>query len=423
MRRLVTVVAHRTLCAALLAYLLVSGLPRAFAVESDGTWKIVPSMAHSHCLGSTLLLRNGTVLVVAGIDSSGFTAVSELFDPITETWSFAGNVHQLRHNWRDNLVNLPGGRALLVGGADAAVDSLSSVELYDPGARSWSFVASMNVARRQPAVVALQDGRVLVAAGARTGSDGGRFLSSAEIYDPATDSWAFTGSMHVAREIGGTVRLQDGRVLVAGGEGPWFTPGDTAEVYDPSTGQWTLTAPMPYGWFGGASMVVLRDGRVLAAGGYNGTTLPMAIVYDPATNSWSYTGSMLEPRSGGSIALLADGTVLIAGGGGGNGQSLATAETYDPATGRWSAAETMNATHSAPNEMAMLPNGDVLLVGACPAQTQNIAERFTGPITLVGPPTDKRQCMGSGWKIFNNPSFKNQGQCVSFVESGRPPRT
>lgn len=33
--------------------------------------------------------------------------------------------------------------------------------------------------------------------------------------------------------------------------------------------------------------------------------------------------------------------------------------------------------------------------------------------TLVGPPTNKDQCKKDGWKTFNNPTFKNQGECVS----------
>jgi hypothetical protein len=33
-----------------------------------------------------------------------------------------------------------------------------------------------------------------------------------------------------------------------------------------------------------------------------------------------------------------------------------------------------------------------------------------------GGPTSKDQCKHGGWKTFTNPSFKNQGQCVSFVE-------
>jgi len=35
----------------------------------------------------------------------------------------------------------------------------------------------------------------------------------------------------------------------------------------------------------------------------------------------------------------------------------------------------------------------------------------------VGPPTSKDQCKDGGWRSFNNPTFKNQGQCVSFVAS------
>lgn len=41
---------------------------------------------------------------------------------------------------------------------------------------------------------------------------------------------------------------------------------------------------------------------------------------------------------------------------------------------------------------------------------------FSGPIP-VGPPTKVSQCKNNGWKTFNNPTFNNQGQCVSFVNN------
>lgn len=41
---------------------------------------------------------------------------------------------------------------------------------------------------------------------------------------------------------------------------------------------------------------------------------------------------------------------------------------------------------------------------------------YSGPISN-GSVTDKNQCKKEGWKLFNNPSFKNQGDCVSFVQS------
>ena len=36
------------------------------------------------------------------------------------------------------------------------------------------------------------------------------------------------------------------------------------------------------------------------------------------------------------------------------------------------------------------------------------------PAPVVSP-TSKSACMHGGWKTFTNPSFKNQGQCVSYV--------
>lgn len=42
----------------------------------------------------------------------------------------------------------------------------------------------------------------------------------------------------------------------------------------------------------------------------------------------------------------------------------------------------------------------------------------SGPI-LIGPPTDKDQCKKpkDAWKLFNNPSFSDQGACVFYVAS------
>lgn len=38
------------------------------------------------------------------------------------------------------------------------------------------------------------------------------------------------------------------------------------------------------------------------------------------------------------------------------------------------------------------------------------------PITVIVTPTIKDQCKDNGWETFVNPSFKNQGQCVSYVQ-------
>jgi hypothetical protein len=43
-------------------------------------------------------------------------------------------------------------------------------------------------------------------------------------------------------------------------------------------------------------------------------------------------------------------------------------------------------------------------------------EQASGPVPVASP-TDKDQCKKGGFRAFNNPSFRNQGECVAFVEA------
>jgi hypothetical protein len=58
---------------------------------------------------------------------------------------------------------------------------------------------------------------------------------------------------------------------------------------------------------------------------------------------------------------------------------------------------------------------DVLIDVEGTADITNIIVNGVTEVPLVGPPTSKDQCKHGGWQTFNNPSFKNQGQCVAYV--------
>ena len=92
-----------------------------------------------------------------------------------------------------------------------------------------------------------------------------------------------------------------------------------------------------------------------------------AELYNPGTNSFSMTGNMSFPRGGHTATLLANGTVLIAGGGdqGVGGKGSATAELYDPSTGAFTQTGSMTVArfrHTA----TLLKDGRVLIVGGVP---------------------------------------------------------
>jgi len=73
----------------------------------------------------------------------------------------------------------------------------------------------------------LRDGRVLVVGGTKDFTNG---LNSAEIYDPATGAWSWTGSLNTGRYTHVAALLPNGTVLVAGGAGAHRVPLASAEM-------------------------------------------------------------------------------------------------------------------------------------------------------------------------------------------------
>src|SRR5262249_4102017 len=82
---------------------------------------------------------------------------------------------------------------------------------------------------------------------------------------------------------------------------------------------------------------------------------------DSAGVGWTSAASMASSRMGHTATLLGNGKVLVAGGT--NGTSpVASAELYDPATNTWSAAAPMSAARQY-HTATLLPNGKVLVAG------------------------------------------------------------
>jgi hypothetical protein len=239
----------------------------------------------------------------------------------------------------ESMALLQDGRVLLVSDWGESDDPPTATR-YDPVADRFEEVGAPREARDWPFLVTLHDGRVLIG-----GGQAQNVTRTSELFDPATETFTAAGSMARPRTIGSTATLlRDGRVLVVGG-GPDL--GSSAELFDPTTGTFARTGETTVARGASHTATLLPDGRVLITGGlvHDEAVRPTAPsltataeVYDPATGIFSAVGSLAEPRFGHAAALLADGTVLIAGGAHelpaqGAPEIAADAEIFDPASG------------------------------------------------------------------------------------------
>jgi hypothetical protein len=288
------------------------------------------------------------------------------FDPGTGRFAEVGRL-QIRRT-SPATVLLGDGRLLLVGGGQDLSSPRPSddfhAEIYDPVTRTTRLTASTIHLRAWGTATLLDDGRVLV-----TGGEGpGYAVATAEIFDPAAEEFVETGAMLRPRSGHAAVLLGDGRVLLIGGAGSDAPPD--AELFDPATGRFSAAGRMPLapgGAFSGAqNAIVLPDGRVMIveASGEGAELITTVQFYNPATDEFALGPSVPSPRHDHRIALLDDGRVLIVGGWGRDAPRQAVdAYIYDPAADAIVATDPLNDPRLAPF-VATLADGRVLVVGS-----------------------------------------------------------
>src|SRR6266566_7377426 len=158
------------------------------------------------------------------------------------TWTPANPMNKARAFF--TATKLLNGDVLVAGGYDGFADPaiFPDAEIYNWHTGQWTPISPMNSARAAPEALRLENGRIMVIGGADADFN---FLDTAEIYDPRTGTWSFTGAMNEPRfEDFVAVLLPGRKVLIAGGFGPPFDALNSAEIYDEATNTWTPTGSM-----------------------------------------------------------------------------------------------------------------------------------------------------------------------------------
>ena len=376
---------------------------RAQSFVSAGT------MTRPRIGNSATLLQDGRVLIVGGDITPGPPPSAEIYDPVAGTFVETGAPTV----WRNGhvAVLLRDGRVLFMGGSSPWI-----AELYNPETDTFTRTGDMSVAQRVVSLVLLKNGKVLVI-GAIT----------PELYDPATGTFASLnsgGRWDVSEWDSPPTLLPGGTVLV---------PSHSALLlYDPVNEVFTRTSitPIPVEL---GTITPLLDGSVLFAGGatpfsYGDEAVAQSVVYDPGTQLLTPKGNLTLARDEHTATLLKDGRVLIAGGYNGDGISasaevgiFASAELYDPATGTFSRTANMlrgRVGHAA----TLLRDGRVLITGGLPAGAT--AELFVPESTQGAVPRVtldwSRYCVGDSWILRAEAAAPSTSVQISGTFDGTP---
>ncbi len=156
--------------------------------------------------------------------------------------------------------------------------------------------------------------------------------------------------------------LPDGLVLILGGLGNGKQVVSTAELFDPATQTFSILPSAGVTPRAHHTATLLSDGHVLITGGVgsNGQALDAAELWDAVDPSAVSLPATLTPRRDHSATLLSDGRVLLWGGADGAGNALNNGELYDPSTQRFTLEPTFPAdliasSTDAPSLVASIP--------------------------------------------------------------------
>lgn len=361
-------VLQRSLPSGVEDYIVLAHRPAQEEIRYDLKWELVAGLRLvSNCL--ELLDARGTPrLRVAHpflMDSDGKTHVAKL-----SVEGCAVDISPLAP-WGRPVVD-PGARACVVKvsweGRDVAYPAV-----LDP---TWTTTGDMSTPRIELTATSLPDEHVLVAGGESPQA----IQASAELFDPATLTFAMTDSMADARRDAASVLLPSGKVLIVGG----YKIGAElagAELYDPAKGTFTSTGSMKYARYG-LTATALPSGSVLVAGGSGGPfqdSTDVAETYDPQTEAFADTGTMTQRRQYHAAVLLDADTVLLAGGVDRSGGADRSAELWTASTGEFTSTGLMNTSRRFP-AAAALPAGKALVFGT---NTADIFDLVSGKFSSI----------------------------------------
>lgn len=230
-------------------------------------------------------------------------------------------------------------------------------------------VGSMNNTHLNPRAILLDNGKVLFVG------------SGAEIFDPSTLSFSVIPNRILNRTLHTLTKLQDGRIIILGGN------VSAVEIYDSTTTTFSNTGNMIQTFRYGHTSTLLPNGKVLVTGGYRTgvtiTSFNTAELYDPTTGLFTSTGNLNYPRRLHNATLLNDGTVLIIGGWDSQDNKVTTAEIFNPATGLFTSLTNSSCQSSNRETSVLLTSKKVFIADTGSYGNLQLFDLSSGNCTII----------------------------------------
>jgi len=327
-----------------------------------GTFVVVGNMNLGRSSHTSTLLSDGLVLVTGGfVNSNAVTNSAETYDGTNFTFTYTkANMGFSRAYHTATL--LDDGKMLILGGVSGgSLAETNSAELYNPTTRQFESISpGMIDSRAFHTATLLSDGRILILGGTVPTSSGVFSSKKAEIYDPSTKKFLALPEMGVYRAGHTATMLDNGLVLILGGNGTDLT----IELFDSNENKFVTSDQTLFRARRGHSATRLSSTGDVVINGGGSRTAGIWVARD-SVYKWT-SGVPIEDRKDHTAAETASGRILFSGGSRYEASRLLfsqTTEYYDRFSGAFLGTAPLLVHPTTRHRATRLRSGNILITG------------------------------------------------------------
>lgn len=280
---------------------------------------------------------NGKIYVIGGINENGNLGINEVYDIYSDTWSTKTDMPTPRSSFSIFAYQ---NKIYCIGGITGEVDNyqLTGItEIYDPISDSWESKTSMPTPRADLSANVVNSAVYLIGGKQNVGIDlHYQEVGSNEVYFPDNDSWISKSPMFIP-VFGYASAVVEEKIFIFGGarqieEGGNGTPVRFNQMYDPRINAWQNLAAMPNPKSHAGSSTTRGITAPIfsySIGGIDQVGISETnYAYSVENNNWTIATSIPNPRS--NLGMVEVNDVFFAIGGFDGNNWVNDNEMYEP---------------------------------------------------------------------------------------------